>query len=354
MSTSTPGIAAFRLSIAASTPRVTPACSRRAVLDDQHEARSGSDDRIADRWWKPSTTSATSPMPAWRPRGRRAASRPDRARAGPGDGDREALVRRVARPPAATTVASRVAAITSSIETWCTGAAGIDEHLGDVARPQSRRWRRRAPSAATTVHFVSVVSSIWLSVFDVRPIFINRLSDERQHDHWRAPRPGRKGARARSFLDQLRAPGRPSSARRGARPRTTRTDLDLSVVRSGTPWSAFSSGTVMSAHLGRRQAGRLGLNLDERRRELGKDVEGRAARGPQPANRQHHRDRCDDHAKTNRGGDQPAHHLPAPNSTPYSSAAPVTTMCAPACGPRVSTASPRVVSRTSTRRRANV
>ena len=90
--------------------------------------------------------------------------------------------------------------------------------------------------------------------------------------------------------------------------------------------------------LGRGQAGRLGLHLDERRGELGEHVPGHVGDPADAHDREgrgqgHHED-----ALPERRADEPGHHLPFPSSVPSSSAAPWETTLAPGAGPPERTA----------------
>ncbi len=104
-------------------------------------------------------------------------------------------------------------------------------------------------------------------------------------------------------------------------------------------------------HLVGGEAGRLGLDLDQRRGELGEDVERRL---PQDAGREqdqqqrerHHRDPV-----AQGHPDERPHHFAGPNSVLNSSIAPMRTTRAPTGGPRRSTATSPTTCSTSTRRR---
>ena len=161
-------------------------------------------------------------------------------------------------------------------------ALGIDDAPESAGRagPRSRRSPRRgtAISRGRTVHFVSVVSSICDSVSDVRPIFITRLSDDSGGMTTGGVRRGRQRRRPRG----RRAPARVCRASRTFVPSSKiittddrpSTDFERSVVE---PRHAVQRVLERNGDerldLRRRQAGRFGLNLDERRRELREHVE---------------------------------------------------------------------------------
>ena len=168
------------------------------------------------------------------------------------------------------------------------------------------------------------------------PIFITRLSD----DSGDSITGGCATAGSCAAARRQRAPARaaaPSSGRCPARRISTTddrpsTDFDRMVVETG-----HAVERVLERHgdqrfdLARRQARRFGLDLDERRRELGKHVERRRAQRPPRGDGHDHGQRDDDVAVPQRDRDQPGEHgyFPAPNSVPKSSAAPTVTTFVP-------------------------
>ena len=216
-----------------------------------------------------------------------------------------------------------------------------------------------AISRGRTVHRTIVVISVCDSVGDVMPIFIRRLSDESGASITGGCALAGNCAAigAETLLHVL--PGfhaigvgiEDQHHRREAEHRLRADGPDARYAGEG----ALDRDADERFDFGRGKAGRLGLDLDERRREFRKDVErngARAARGGEGADHgegQHH------HRLPERERHQPAHgYLPAPNSVPNNSAAPLVTTFLPAAMPRVTSVFAPACDRISIRRRTNV
>ena len=211
-----------------------------------------------------------------------------------------------------------------------------------------------AISRGRTVQRISVVSSTWLSIFDVTPIFMTRLVEE-------------SGA---SITGGLATDGRcPASVVRRSwtswrasiksvpsrkitttddRPRTL---LDRSVFSSLTPFSAFSTGTVtrLSTSAVDRPGASVWISTS------GGANSGKTSRGVCVAVRTPTmRSRTARAAATTRRRRAAATrrritYFPAPNSVPNNSATPTVTTCAPGSAPRARTTAVPTVRATSTR-----
>ncbi len=221
------------------------------------------------------------------------------------------------KPPAAGRTASPLARSTSSSVTpWPRSRSGSTITWS---------WRSRCPQMATlatpgmaisrgrTVHRISVVSSTWLRTFDVTPIFMTRLVDDSGESitGGRATDGSCPASVVRRSCTSCRACMRsvPSwkIATTDDKPRTL---FERSVLSPRTPFSAFSIGTDdETLDLGRRETRRLGLDLDQGRRELGEHVERRLSGRLDAEDDEQHGERGHDDAQAESERDDPAHGL---------------------------------------------
>ncbi len=304
----------------------------RLLLDDQQQARAVVDDRVADRRRVPPRHSADVAERERRAVGLAAVVHGHPGHVGrPHDRqhvvDGEPLVGRV--DEAAHPVLGGVGVLQQAevervgrdrlgiVERHPVGAQplGVDQHLQLLSRsPQIARWRRRAPpsAAAGSSSRRSSRGRSGSIVFDESPIFSTRLVDDSGGRITGEPRRGgQAGDRDRHALlhelaghqasvprlkisDDRREPERPTST--------------ASSSRSGVPFSDFSIGIVISSRPPPSTAEALGLDLDERRRELGEHVHGHVLH-PRRAERHHpHGERDHDEAEAQGRPDDEAHH----------------------------------------------
>ena len=271
------------------------------------------------------------------------------------------------KPPASTTAASPAARMTaSSVTPWARSRSGSTSTWNCWSRwPQMATFATPGTdiSLGRIVHSASSVRSICESVFDQTPIFSTRLVDESggRMTGGRATAGSRGASAASRSCTSCRARSR-------SVPRSkisTTDDRPEHRLRAHRLQPRHAVQRVLERHgdqaldlLG-RQPGRLGLDLDQRRGELGEDVERRLRRSvdADDVSTTAHATRTTPQAERRR--DEPGHHvdgprrgrnhLPLPNSVPKSSVAPSVTTSAPGSGARANAAEAASIRSTSTR-----
>ena len=271
-------------------------------------------------------------------------------------------------PPAVTDMASRVEVTTScSVTPLARRRSGSTSTCSCRSRcPQIATFATpgTAISRGRTVHRASVVRSICESDDDDMPIFMTRLSeDSGDMMTGGCAAAGSVGRHAReTLLDEL--------PRRNALGAVFEDQDDRRQAEHGLGPEHVEAGHAVHRRLERHadqrldvgagEPGRFGLDLDQRRGELGKHVERGVVRGPDADGHQDDRERHHRQSQPQRSGNQCAHHagrpayFPTPNSVPNSSAAPSVTTRVPAGGPCRSTAVSPTISASATRWRTNV
>ncbi len=151
-------------------------------------------------------------------------------------------------------------------------------------------------------------------------------------------RHARRAARRTSCRARIRSTPGSKISTTDERPST---DFERMVLSQAVPFRRVLQGHGDQAlDLGGGKAGGLGLDLHQRRRELGEHVDRRVAHGPKPGHDQKGGEARHRHPQVERPGDQPANHFPVPNSVPKISMAPTLTTLAPGAGPLARMARP--------------